>query len=149
MCVLSHSVGSNSLWPRGLLPVRHLCPWDFPDKNTGVGCNPFLQSYPQGFQWNAQELYLFFQKKEARVSRRTITIGHHVCSFTHKVNLKNHFANKNPEIQRYSVSSKFILKTSLHCDRLEILVWGVLVMVKSYNWQKQSGIFCEDKLIHN
>ena len=27
------------LWPRGLWPTRLLCPWDFPGKNTGVGCH--------------------------------------------------------------------------------------------------------------
>ena len=25
-------------WPHGLQPSRLLCPWDFPGKNTGVGC---------------------------------------------------------------------------------------------------------------
>ena len=41
---LSCSVVSNSLQTQGLLPSRLLCPWDFPGKNTGVGCH-FL---PQG-----------------------------------------------------------------------------------------------------
>ena len=27
----------------GLYPTRFLCPWDFPDKNTGVGCHFLLQ----------------------------------------------------------------------------------------------------------
>ena len=35
------SVVSDSLRPYGLSPIRLLCPWDFPGKNTGVGC-PFL-----------------------------------------------------------------------------------------------------------
>ena len=39
----SHSVVSDSLWPHGLLPTRLLCPWDWPGKNTGVGCNFLLQ----------------------------------------------------------------------------------------------------------
>ena len=39
----SHSVMSHSLPPHGLLPTRLLCPWDFPDKNTGVGCHFILQ----------------------------------------------------------------------------------------------------------
>ena len=30
------SVVSDSLWPHGLYPARLLCPWDFPNKNTGV-----------------------------------------------------------------------------------------------------------------
>ena len=27
------------LWPYGLLPTTLFCPWDLPDKNTGVGCH--------------------------------------------------------------------------------------------------------------
>ena len=27
----------------GAWPARLLCPWDFPGKNTGVGCHSFLQ----------------------------------------------------------------------------------------------------------
>ena len=42
-CVLSCSVMSKSSQLRGLQPVRLLCPWDFPDKNTGVGCHFLLQ----------------------------------------------------------------------------------------------------------
>ena len=43
MYVLSHSVMSDSLQPHGLQPTRLLCPWKFPDKNTGVGCCFLLQ----------------------------------------------------------------------------------------------------------
>ena len=35
----SCSVVSDSSRPHGLQPTRLLCPWDFPDKNTGVGCH--------------------------------------------------------------------------------------------------------------
>ena len=34
---------SDSLRPHGLQPKRLLCPWDFPGKNTGVGCHFLLQ----------------------------------------------------------------------------------------------------------
>ena len=45
--VLSRSVVSNSLRPRGLLSPRLLCPQDFSGKNTGVGCCILLQgSFP-------------------------------------------------------------------------------------------------------
>ena len=37
------SVMSDSLWPHGLGPATLLCPWDFPGKNTGVGCHFLLQ----------------------------------------------------------------------------------------------------------
>ena len=33
---------SDSLRPLGLRPVRLLCPWNSPDKNTGVGCRFLL-----------------------------------------------------------------------------------------------------------
>ena len=36
------SVVSDSLWPHGLYPARLLSPWDFPGKNTGVGCHFLL-----------------------------------------------------------------------------------------------------------
>ena len=37
---------SNSLWSHGLQSSRLLCPWDFPGKNTGVGCHGLLQGNP-------------------------------------------------------------------------------------------------------
>ena len=43
ICVAS-SVPSDSLWPQGLYPIRHLYPWDFPSKNTGAGWVPFPSS---------------------------------------------------------------------------------------------------------
>ena len=43
MCVHVNSVVSDSLQPHGLYPARFLCPWDFPGKNTGVGCHFLLQ----------------------------------------------------------------------------------------------------------
>ena len=44
VCVLlSRSVVSISLQPLGLQPTRLLCPWNFPGKNTWVGCHFFLQ----------------------------------------------------------------------------------------------------------
>ena len=38
----SHSVVSDSQRPHGLQPSRLLCPWDSPDKSTGVGCDCLL-----------------------------------------------------------------------------------------------------------
>ena len=42
-CMFSLSVMSNSLQSHGLQLTRLLCPWDFPDKNSGVGCSFLLQ----------------------------------------------------------------------------------------------------------
>ena len=40
---VSHPVVPYSLRPHGLQPSRPLCPWDFPRKDTGVGCHFLLQ----------------------------------------------------------------------------------------------------------
>ena len=41
--VLSHSVVSDSLRSHRLQFARLLCPWDFPGKNTGMGCHFLCQ----------------------------------------------------------------------------------------------------------
>ena len=33
----------SSLQPHGLQPIKLFCPWDFPGKDTGVGCHFLLQ----------------------------------------------------------------------------------------------------------
>ena len=63
--ILSHSVVSDSLRPCGLWPTRLLCPWDFPTKNTRVGCHFLLQgifltpgSNSSLLRWQADSLLL-------------------------------------------------------------------------------------------
>ena len=41
--LFSCSVVSSSVRPHGLWPARLLCPWNFPGKNTRVGCHFLLQ----------------------------------------------------------------------------------------------------------
>ena len=42
-CMRVKLLVSDSLQPYGLQPARLLCPWDFPGKNTGVGCHALLR----------------------------------------------------------------------------------------------------------
>ena len=42
-CCQVASVVSDSVRPHRWQPTRLLCPWDFPGKNTGVGCHFLLQ----------------------------------------------------------------------------------------------------------
>ena len=42
-CMFICAVVSDSLQHYGLYPTRLLCPCDFPNKNTGVGCHSLLQ----------------------------------------------------------------------------------------------------------
>ena len=40
-----------TLWYCGPQPTRLLCLWDFPSKNTGVGCHALLQGSSQPRDW--------------------------------------------------------------------------------------------------
>ena len=55
-CVLIHFSCVPLLWPYVLNPTRLLCPWDFPGKNTGVGCHLLLQGI---FPTQQASLHLF------------------------------------------------------------------------------------------
>ena len=65
VCTLSCSVVSDSVRPHGPDPARLLCPWNFPGKNTGVGCHFLLHSIfliqglnPRLLHWQADSLLL-------------------------------------------------------------------------------------------
>ena len=53
LLLFSCSIASDSLWP-----TRLLCPWDFPDKNTTVGCHALLQGIFPTQGLNLSLLYL-------------------------------------------------------------------------------------------
>ena len=44
-CCEVASVMSDSVWPHRRQPTRLPCPWDFPGKNTGVGCHYFSNAW--------------------------------------------------------------------------------------------------------
>ena len=51
-CVHTHLVMSNALRPHWTVAHQLLCPWDFPGKNTGVGCHFLLQGIFQTHRSN-------------------------------------------------------------------------------------------------
>ena len=64
--MLGPSGMSDSLQPYRMRPVGHPSPWDFPGKNTGVGCQFVLQgifltqgSNPCLLHWQADSLPLY------------------------------------------------------------------------------------------
>ena len=73
---VSHSVVSDSLQPHGLHPTRLLCPWDSPDKNTGVGCHAFLQGV---FLTNSITLLSlhFFKSVETNYTQNSSLVNSH------------------------------------------------------------------------
>ena len=46
VCVCSVTQFHQTLLPHGPWPIRLFCPWNFPDKNTGVGCRFLFQGNP-------------------------------------------------------------------------------------------------------
>ena len=65
----------------GLQPARLLCPWDFPGKNTGVGCHFLLQGiFPtQGLNmsllhWQAGSLPLGHQGSHEKIYTKLISV---------------------------------------------------------------------------
>ena len=62
LLLLSCYAMPDSLWPHGLWPSRLLCPWDFPGKNTGVGCHLLLHgsSRPRDKHWSSALADWFF-----------------------------------------------------------------------------------------
>ena len=46
-----------TLQPRGLQPAKLLCLWDFPGKNTGMGCHFLLQGNFLTQGWNLHLLH--------------------------------------------------------------------------------------------
>ena len=54
--VFSRSAAPDSLRPPVLQPARLLCPWDFSEKNIGVGCHILLQGIFPTQGWNPRLL---------------------------------------------------------------------------------------------
>ena len=55
VCVASHVQLFATLWK---IAQKLLCSWDFPGKNTGAGCNFFLQEFSSIQGWNPHLLHL-------------------------------------------------------------------------------------------
>ena len=49
--------------PMDYSSTRLLCPWDFPDKNTGVGCHGLLQGILLTQGLNPRFLHLLFSRQ--------------------------------------------------------------------------------------
>ena len=81
---------SDSMWPYGLQPARLLCPWDSPDKNTGVGCHALLQGIfpthglnPCLLHWQADSLPLLPPGKPQEIFK--VYFKSLICIFEKKI----------------------------------------------------------------
>ena len=68
---------SDSLQLHGLWPARLLCSWDFPGKNTGVGCYTLLQGiFPtQGSSPGLPHCRRIFTIRATREAQEGIGVG--------------------------------------------------------------------------
>ena len=80
LLLLSLSVMSDSLRPHGLKPIRLLCPWDLPGKNTGVGYHSLLQGI---FPTQASNLHLLHWQTDS------LPLSHQGNPIKHKLKLLN------------------------------------------------------------
>ena len=69
------------LQPQGLQPIRFLCPWNFPGKNTGVGCHFLLQFLP----YNLANPHLDVYPKEIQIDVYITTCTGILVSFISNV----------------------------------------------------------------
>ena len=102
-------IQSDSLQPYRLQPARLLCPWDFPGKNTGVGCHFLLQGiFPtQGLNPHLSSL-LHWQAG-------VLFVCLFVCFLTTSATYKLESTKKN---------QVGILKTKHTCTKLRIQTWA-------------------------
>ena len=88
VCARVCSVVSDSSWPCELRPPGILCPWNFPGKNTGVGCHFLLQGI---FRAQGSNLCLLRLLHEQADSLPLEPSGKPCYDFVHAFNLERFF----------------------------------------------------------
>ena len=120
---------SNSLWPHGLHQARLLCPWDFPGKNTGVGCQFFLQGI---FPTQGSNLHhLNWQADSLPLSHQGSPMLYFLSCFIHSLLLKSIF----------NITSSLSLTFCLNDSRDNMFLHGILFNLVTFFFPTQSLIF--------
>ena len=141
ICMLSCSVMSNSLQPHGQQPARLLCPWDFPGKNTGVGCHFLLQGIFPTQGSNPRLLYLLHWQADSLPLRhlgspqRSIHVVKLVCFCLVKLSFITGVLVKNLEGQR---ENDFSFPT-LESPRCVVNLRTIIIGSSRAWWQRLRG----------
>jgi len=87
LLLFSCSVMSDSLRPHGLWLARLLSPWDFPGKNTGVGCHFLLQrsSWPR----DRTRITCIGSGIKTYLGSNPVPVSYHLCELPHLQNRQN------------------------------------------------------------
>ena len=73
---------SNSLQPHGPYPARLLHPWDFPGKNTGVGCHCLLRITSLSVQFSLVSQLCLTLCDPMNCSKPGLPVHHQLLEFT-------------------------------------------------------------------
>ena len=84
---------SDSLWPHGHVACRIPCPWDFPEKNTGVGCHFLLR-------------WIFWPKDSTHIS----CIGRRVLYYCTTWEAPNNCTQAKEKKKKIIISPAFLLE---------------------------------------
>ena len=120
--MLSCSVVSDSLQPHGLQPTRLLCPWNFPGKNTGVGCHFLFQPVIEPWSLASPELAGgFFTTTTTRIYFCIIhkclgTCRFWICFSSTKIEAV--FFHRLDYTRRYQVQDQILQKATSRISRL-------------------------------
>ena len=123
VCV--NSVLSYSLRLYGLWPTRLLCPWNFPGKNTGVGCHFLLQEIEP-----ASPVFFFFLHCRQILYHWTIGKAHnskkyHILKLPFWLYWSQHLYIMWLEIRRYFFFSKWIFLKIFLKRTYRLLNWKI------------------------
>ena len=130
---VGHSVVSDSLWLHGLWPAMLLYPWDFPGKNTGVGCHslfhgifPTQGSNPGLLHCRQIPYHLSHQGSPPRLCLNTFKAGKFPASPEHPSLCQTVWVERSPSYARLKSAflgqSEFILRFPRLCDAVHYLI---------------------------
>ena len=124
----SRSVVSDSSWPHGLQPTRLLCPWEFPGKNTGVGCQCLLLfiASTQKYFWF---FYLNFYSEKLLSSLKKSS-----SNFVIKKKKKFYIENYSPAYRGNFISYQFVCLLSHSVKILLPMVPSIILNRNSGRW---------------
>ena len=91
---------SNSVQPHSRQSTRLLCPWDFPDKNTGVGCHCLL--------WRIKLLEVCNPRKSPHHKNAVLSNTFGVFLLYVKFLIEKQFIYLHPEISQQAFQGYFL-----------------------------------------
>ena len=119
---MCHSVMSDSLQPRGLLPTRLLYPWDSPGKNTEDIVIPFSRgcSWPRYLTWVSyiSRQILYHLSQQGSLCRRI-----HTAKGSEKLASRYKVIYKEWEWDKPMISQRIWLFSRHMCGVCPVVIW--------------------------